>query len=114
MDGFDLHLRTRVVFGNNTFDRLGDLSRELGFAKTLVVADPGMVAVGLVDRTVRLLEAAGIGATAFHGFDANPDTRMVEAGRLVAAGAAVDSIIAVGGGSSLDCAKGINFVLTNG
>ena len=39
---------------------------------------------------------------------------MVEAGRQIAATAAVDSIVALGGGSSLDCAKGINFVLTNG
>ena len=39
---------------------------------------------------------------------------MVEAGRAVAADARIDSIVALGGGSSLDCAKGINFVLTNG
>src|SRR6185436_2630017 len=52
--------------------------------------------------------------TSFHEFDANPDSAMVEAGRRVAAEAAVDSIVALGGGSSLDCAKGINFVLTNG
>src|SRR5262245_20486688 len=114
MNGFDLHLRTRVVFGNGTVERLGELSRELGFAKSLVVADAGMVAVGLVDRAVRLLEAAGVRTATFHGFDANPDTRMVEAGRVAAAAAGIDSIIAVGGGSSLDCAKGINFVLTNG
>ena len=50
----------------------------------------------------------------FHDFDANPDSRMVEAGRAVAASCRVDSIVALGGGSSLDCAKGINFVLTNG
>ena len=39
---------------------------------------------------------------------------MVEAGRVVAAASGVDSVVAIGGGSSLDCAKGINFVLTNG
>src|SRR5207245_5385765 len=42
------------------------------------------------------------------------DTRMVEAGRALAASAGVDSLVALGGGSSLDCAKGINLVLTNG
>ena len=44
----------------------------------------------------------------------NPDTTMVEVGRAIAAPLEVDSIIALGGGSSLDCAKGINLLLTNG
>ena len=114
MRPFDLHLRTRVVFGAGTFDRLGDLAREQGFTTTLLVADAGMVALGLVARARQLLEGAGIGVVPFHSFDANPDTEMVEAGRVVAAAGAVDSIVALGGGSSMDCAKGINFVLTNG
>ena len=63
---------------------------------------------------VRLQKCSGIESTAFQGFDANPDGAMVDAGRAVAAQAGVDAIVALGGGSSLDCAKGINFVLTNG
>lgn len=114
MIAFDLALPTRLVFGAGAFDRLGELARELGFSRTLLVADAGMVALGYVARGRRLLETAGIHVSTFHAFDANPDTRMVEAGRRVAAQAAVDSIVALGGGSSLDCAKGINFVLTNG
>jgi alcohol dehydrogenase len=114
MRPFDLHLRTRVVFGAGSFDRLGDLAREHGFTTTLLVADAGMVALGLVARARQLLEDAGIRVVPFHAFDANPDTEMVEAGRVVAAAGVVDSIVALGGGSSMDCAKGINFVLTNG
>jgi alcohol dehydrogenase len=114
MTSFDLVLRTRTVFGLDTFARLGDFARALHFSRTLLVADRGMVALGIVDRAARQLRDAGIDAVPFHDFDANPDTRMVEAGRAVAAAANVDSIVAVGGGSSLDCAKGINFVLTNG
>lgn len=111
---FDFQLHTRVVFGTGSFERLGEFARALGFTRTLLVADAGMVAAGFVDRAARLLEAAGIAASGFHDFGANPDTDMVEAGRVVAAEAGVDSIVALGGGSSLDCAKGINFVLTNG
>jgi len=114
MTSFDLVLRTRTVFGLDTFARLGDFARALHFSRTLLVADRGMVALGIVDRAARQLRDAGIDAVPFHEFDSNPDTRMVEAGRAVAAAANVDSIVAVGGGSSLDCAKGINFVLTNG
>jgi alcohol dehydrogenase len=111
---FDLRLPGRVVFGAGAFDRLGELARDLGMRRALVVADPGMRTLGLVDRAGAALAGAGVASAAFHGFAANPDTRMVEAGRVFAAGVGVDGIVAVGGGSSLDCAKGINFVLTNG
>jgi len=114
MKSFDLALRTRVVYGSNSLDRLGELSRELGFTRTLIVADKGIVATGAVDRAAGLLAAVGIEPSSFHDFDANPDTAMVERGRVEAAAHRVDSIVALGGGSSLDCAKGINFVLTNG
>ncbi len=114
MRSFDFQPRTRVVFGEGALARLGELARELCFTRTLIVADRGLVATGYVDRATRFLEAAGVSSCFFHDFDSNPDTRMVEAGRTHAAACAVDSIVALGGGSSLDCAKGINFVLTNG
>ncbi len=115
---FDFQLRTRVVFGDGSFARLGELARELSFTTTLIVADPGLVAAGLVGRAAASLDAAAIRSFSFHGFDANPNSLTVEAGRVYAASCGIDSpidsIVAVGGGSSLDCAKGINFVLTNG
>jgi alcohol dehydrogenase len=110
----DFQLRTRVLFGAGSFADLGKLSRSLGFYRCLLVADHGVRAAGYVDRAQRLLENEGIDVFCFHDFDANPDTRMVEAGRAFAEPLRIDSIIGLGGGSSLDCAKGINFVLTNG
>jgi alcohol dehydrogenase len=114
MRPFDLQLRSRVIFGDGSFARLGELARELSFSRSLIVADQGLVDLGHVDRAADLLDRAGIVSFRFHGFGANPDTNMVEAGRVHAAACGVDSIVALGGGSSLDCAKGINFVLTNG
>ena len=111
---FDFRPTTRVVFGEGAFDRLGEVARELGFGHALLVADPGILAAGYAARAAASLQAAGVAVTGFHDFDANPDSRMVEAGRAVAAAAQVDSVVAVGGGSSLDCAKGINFVLSGG
>jgi alcohol dehydrogenase len=67
-----------------------------------------------VARAAEHLEEAGIAAFFFDDFGVNPDTAMVERGRRHAVASGVDSIIAIGGGSSLDCAKGINFVLSNG
>jgi alcohol dehydrogenase len=114
MESFDFYTQTRLVFGSGAFERLGELSRELGFNRALLVADQGMVACGYVSEAVKLLEASGVDVFSFHDFGENPDTSMVEAGRVFAAPLDVDSIVALGGGSSLDCAKGINFTLTNG
>ena len=114
MTPFDFAMRTRVVFGEGMLDQLGLLGVELGFSRALIVADKGIVAAGFVDRAARLLDAVGIVPFFFHKFGPNPDADMVEAGRECAAAGRIDGIVALGGGSSLDCAKGINFVLTNG
>jgi alcohol dehydrogenase len=111
---FDFQPRTRVVFGQKAFERLGLLARDLAFHRTLLVADRGLVQAGHVATALRLLGAAGIEAVTFHDFDENPDSAMVETGRAFAAPLGIDSIIGLGGGSSLDCAKGINFLVTNG
>ena len=111
---FDFRPRTNVTFGQGSLERLSALARELGFKRTLLVADPGLVAAGHVEPAANLLRAAGIDVIRFSEFDANPDTDMIEAGGRFASAHRIDSIVALGGGSSLDCAKGINFVLTQG
>ena len=111
---FDFQPRTRMIFGAGTISRLGDVARELGFRRVLLVADHGMVASGHVDEAVEPLRVAGIEVVRFHDFEVNPDTSMVDAGTEFAAHEKIDSIIGLGGGSSMDCAKGINFILTNG
>jgi alcohol dehydrogenase len=95
-------------------DRLGELARELNFKRVLLVADHGMVASGHVDEAVGPLQRAGVDIIRFHDFEVNPDTRMIENGTAFVSPLNVDSIIGLGGGSSMDCAKGINFLLTNG
>ncbi len=114
MEPFDLAPRTRVVFGAGALSRLGDLARELGFRRTLLVSDPGLQASGHPARAKGLLEAAGLEVATFTDFDQDPDSAMVGRGARAAGQAQVDSFVAVGGGSSLDCAKGANFLLTNG
>jgi alcohol dehydrogenase len=111
---FDLILRTRVVFGAGALNRLGELARELGFKHTLIVSDKALLPTGFVERAKTILSEAGITSCSFHEFEPNPDSIMVDIGRIYAASQRIDSIVALGGGSSLDCAKGINFVLTNG
>ncbi|MDQ1590351.1 MAG: alcohol dehydrogenase [Pyrinomonadaceae bacterium] len=114
MQPFDFQLHTRVVFGAGALARLGALARELDFRRTLLVADHGLVTSGHVAEAWEVLAAAGVEVVPFHEFDVNPDTSMCARGRDFSAPLGVDSIIGLGGGSSLDCAKGINFLLTNG
>jgi alcohol dehydrogenase len=114
MTPIDFSSSTQLVFGAGTFKRLGELAQALSFQRTLLIADEGLVQVGYVAQAAKLLNDAGIEVFEFHDFGENPDSRMVEAGRDFAAQLKIDSLIGLGGGSSLDCAKGINFLLTNG
>src|SRR5436309_8811866 len=114
MQPFDFQTRTRLVFGEGVISRLGTLSRELGFRRSLLVADHGLLASGHVQEALDFLTAAEVQVFPFHDFEVNPHTEMIEAGRTRAEPLRIDSIIGLGGGSSMDCAKGINFLLTNG
>jgi alcohol dehydrogenase len=111
---FDFHSRTRIAFGPRAVSRVGLLARELGFHRTLVVADPGIRTAGHAGNIVERLTAAGVETFLFDEFGVNPDSDMVAAGAAFAGPLGIDSIVGLGGGSSLDCAKGINFILRNG
>ena len=112
--GFDFRPRTRVVFGLNTIGRLGELARELNTHRALIVTDVHLVAAGHVGRACESLSEAGLHVTVFDGVRENPTTRDVNACVSVARSVGADILVGLGGGSSLDTAKGCNFLLTNG
>jgi alcohol dehydrogenase len=111
---FDHQPRTRVVFGIDAIERVGELAREFGVRRALLVTDPGIVAAGHAGRAVGLIEAAGLQVTVFDGVRENPTTLDVDHCVEIARREAVGLIIGLGGGSSMDTAKGCNFILTNG
>jgi alcohol dehydrogenase len=111
---FDFHTPTRVVFGPGSVNRLGELAKELGATRVLVVTDPGLEAVGHPQRAVASLKSAGLQVTVFDEVEENPTSRHVDLGVRSALPLCPDLIVSVGGGSAMDCAKGINFLLTNG
>ncbi len=114
MQAFDYQPRTRVIFGAGSLEDLGEAARSLGAARALVVSDPGIVATGYTGRAVELLEESGLKAFEFTEVEKDPTTRHVDAGLAAAQEHEIDLIVGLGGGSSIDCAKGINFLLTNG
>ena len=107
---FDFQPRTRIVFGPDKIDALGELAKELNSRRVLLVSDPHIVAVGHVARGEKSLHAAGLETFLFDGVKENPSTNEVAAGCELAKAVQPDLIIGIGGGSSLDCAKGINFI----
>src|SRR6266536_123499 len=114
LPSFDYHPLSRVVFGAGTLARLGELARELGGTRVLLVTDPGLEDAGHPQRALVSLHRAGLESWVFNAVEENPTTRHVEVGLEMARARKVDLLVAVGGGSSMDCAKGINFLYSNG
>jgi len=114
MTPFDFHPRTRIVFGPDKVDTLGELAAELGGRRALVVSDPGIVNAGHTQRGVDSLRKAGLEVHVFGGAHENPTTADVDADPAAARDFQPDLLVGLGGGSSMDCAKGVNFVYTGG
>lgn len=112
--GFAGAIPTRVVAGAGSVEHLGAWSRELGGRRVLLVTDQGVLSAGHGTRVQALLAAAGLGVVTYDRVAENPRSSDVEACAAAAREAGIDLIIGLGGGSSLDVAKGCNFVLTNG
>ena len=114
MQEFDYQLRPRIIFGAQVISRLGQLAREIGCSRAMVVSDSGVVKAGLFASGEASLIEAGIQVKGFHDLSENPTNLNVERGLQVAKEFKPDMLIGLGGGSSMDCAKGINFVYSCG
>jgi alcohol dehydrogenase len=110
---FDFQPLGRVIFGAGAIAQLGDAARPLG-RRALLVTDPGLNHVGHPQRAADVLRAAGLDVFVFDGVKENPTEHEVWNGVAAAKRHDIDLIVAVGGGSAMDCAKGINFLHTNG
>jgi alcohol dehydrogenase len=123
---FDFQSRTRIVFGPGRIAELGALAAEVTAAgksrspgdgsrrRALVVSDPGVVAAGHTERGEASLAEAGFETCRFDHFGENPNTNQVDLGVEAARQFTPDLIVGLGGGSSMDCAKGINFLYSCG
>lgn len=111
---FDFAPRTRIVFGAGAIDQLGTLARQFRASRVLLVTDAGILRAGHVARAERSLDAAGLKVVIFDRVVENPTTPVVEDCLTVARQAEIDFLVGLGGGSSMDTAKGCNFLLSNG
>jgi alcohol dehydrogenase len=111
---FDLAPQGRLIYGDGSLDRLGEIVRALPAHDVLLVTDPGLVAAGLAARAASVLEAAGLSVRTFDGVHEDPTTADVEACLAVARAGPLDALVGFGGGSSIDTAKGAGFLLAGG
>ncbi len=114
ISSFDFSLTTRIVYGAGALSQLGNLAAEYGARQILLVTDQGLAQAGHEDRAVQSLQEAGHQVVVFDAVCPNPTTEDVDHALQVARQHQIDFIVGLGGGSSMDCAKGVNFLLTNG
>jgi alcohol dehydrogenase class IV len=103
-----------VVHGHSARELAGRYARNIGARRILVVSDPGVIAAGWTGEVIVSLEAEGLPHASFSDVTPNPRASEVMLGAEAYRAAGCDAIVAVGGGSPIDCAKGIGIVVSNG
>ncbi len=115
MEAFGTDLAQRVIYGENSIEKLAEATITLGGSRILIVSDPGIEEAGILNRAYTSLNSEKIPCYVFTNVEENPQTKHVDAAvQYAKANAPIDLIIGLGGGSAMDCAKGANFLLTNG
>ncbi|MFZ5945451.1 MAG: iron-containing alcohol dehydrogenase [Bacillota bacterium] len=107
-------MNTKVIYGNNFVNRISQCVQELNGKKILIVTDPGIEKAGILQKLTLPLEQSGYTYVIYSNVIPNPDIPTIEKGAVLARENEVDLIIAIGGGSAIDAAKGINILYTNG
>ena len=105
---------TRLIFGDNSVQDIGKYAKELSSFKALIVTDNGILKAGHITPVINSLESHEIDFEVYSEVRENPTTDDVNDCFNFAKGKSIDLIIGLGGGSSMDTAKGANFILTNG
>lgn len=108
-----LMLPPTVITGPGASDNVGEQAQRLGATRTLIVTDPGIAQIGYADKVSQHLHAAGIGATLFSDVTPEPTLQNVTDGLKQYRDESCDVIVSIGGGSAIDCGKGIAMKLTN-
>ncbi len=115
LDEIQLTLDPKPIahFGRGTVGRVGAITAATGATTALIVTDPFLAGSPVVARVRASLEEAGLAVTVYGGVTPNPTTTCVDAGSDLARTTGAGAIVAVGGGSSMDAAKGISLGAVN-
>lgn len=106
MIDFSLTLPTKMVFGKGALDQLGEIIRDYGFRKVLLVYGGQSIRQNnLHDRVIAQIKASGAGYTEIGGVQANPTVAFCEKVAALARAEEAQLLLAVGGGSVIDTCK---------
>ncbi len=102
-----------IIFGRGSLKQLGQCSRRMGGDRVLLVTDPGIIAKGWIDEAQGYLKQEGLKSVVYDNVVTNPRSFQVEEGALEYCRRECDVIVAIGGGSPMDTAKGIAILASN-
>ena len=117
--GGDIFMANRFVLNETSYHGAGaiaEIATEAvgrGFAKALVCSDPDLIKFGVTKKVTDVLDGAGLAYEIYSNIKPNPTIENVQQGVAAFKAAEADYIIAIGGGSSMDTAKGIGIVIAN-
>ena len=102
-----------IIFGTGSLNQVGESCKRLGSTRVFLVADPGVVKSGWLDKAAPYLEEVALEYEVWNDFSANPRDYEVEEGALLYAKKNCDAVLAIGGGSAVDAAKAVATLTTN-
>jgi alcohol dehydrogenase len=100
-------LKVETVFGEGSITELGQRAKAAGLKHALVVTDPGIKAAGILDSVLASLDEAEVAHTVYDNVTPNPTIPEVDGGVEAMKDSGADFVVAVGGGSAIDAAKGV-------
>jgi len=114
VENFGFSLPTQIMFGRGVVKEVGEEIKARGYKKPMLVTDEGIIKIGLADQIKGYVEEAGFECTLYDGIVPNPRDYDCDRGAEFAKEKGADVLIAIGGGSSMDTAKAMATVMTNG
>ena len=111
---YEVHIPSTLLIGEGTRKETGSLAAKLGMKSVLLVSDKYLETIGLVSEFSDILKASGINPVVFTDIDSEPEIGNVLDAMKVIGANKCDGIVSIGGGSSIDTAKAVSILVTNG
>ena len=110
MKQFSFSVPQNIIVGRGSMAQLPDIAKKLDGNHAMIISDPGLLSLGLVDKTANYLKEAGLTVDIFTDVEPNPSVTTVENATVAFKESGADFLVALGGGSPMDVAKAVGVV----